>query len=236
MPVNNDITQAILAILLGSAVGDALGVPVEFLPRDSFCVTAMGEHQGAPYPAGTWSDDTSLTLALADNLNDKVFDPTPVAQAFVGWLFEARYTPFGETFGIGKTTREAIQRIRAGLPLDQVGGKSVRDNGNGSLMRIAPLAVYLADVRDVKRRLAVVKVVSSLTHAHDWSVAACWLFTEMLRKLLEGQDKFAAYRALQSDISSMRDLIAPETLAKYARILTGDICKLSRDEVLREFL
>ncbi len=231
MPQNNELTQASLSILLGSAVGDALGVPVEFLPRDSFSVSDMQEREGAPYPVGTWSDDTSLTLALVDNLNSDVFDLRPVADAFVAWLDQARYTPHGVTFGIGNSTQQSIRRIRAGVALDKVGGKTERDNGNGSLMRIAPLSVYLAKVQNVGKRFEIVKAVSSLTHAHDWSVAACFIYIEMLRKLLHGQDKLSAYRDIQNDITAATELISPETLAKYERVLTGDIRQLSRDEI-----
>ncbi|MDO4937534.1 MAG: ADP-ribosylglycohydrolase family protein [Sutterellaceae bacterium] len=231
MPQNNDRTQASLSILLGAAVGDALGVPVEFLPRDSFCLTDMLEREDAPYPVGTWSDDTSLTLALADNLKAEVFALDPIADAFVGWLYGARYTPHGVTFGIGHSTQQSIQRIRAGVALDKVGGRTERDNGNGSLMRIAPLAVYLAQVKEIAKRFAIVKAVSSLTHAHDWSVAACFIYIEMLRKLMNGQDKLSAYRDTQNDITAATGLITPETLAKYERVLTGDIRQLSRDEI-----
>lgn len=230
MSDKGDLSQKAEAMIAGLAVGDALGVPVEFLQRDTFVVTDMVEMPDAAYPVGTWSDDTSLTLALADNLNPEKFDLHPIAEAFVAWYDRARYTPCGVTFGVGDSTQRAIQKMRDAVALDRVGGTTERDNGNGSLMRIAPLAIYLADVGDVEKRFEIVKAVSSLTHAHEWSVAACMIFTEMLRKLISGQDKEIAYSDLRQEFTSTK-LISAETLTKYRRILTEDIRTFSRDEI-----
>lgn len=224
-----NLQQASHAILLGTAVGDALGVPWEFMDRDTFHATDMeGSENG--YPAGTWSDDTALTLALADNLSPAQFDLTATAQAFVDWNQTGAYSPTQSPFGIGDATERAIARIRPGVPPEKAGGTGECDNGNGSLMRIAPLAVYLANLTDTRKRFEVVKATSSITHAHPWSVAACFIFTEMLRKILEGKDKFEAYRELQKDFQTT-DLIDSQTLAKFERLLKTDISQYRRDEI-----
>lgn len=224
-----DLLQASRAILLGTAVGDALGVPWEFWDRDTFCATDM-ERGESGYPAGTWSDDTALTLALADNLSPEKFDLTATAQAFVDWNQNGAYSPTETHFGIGEVTRRAIARIRPGVPPEKAGGKGERDNGNGSLMRIAPLAVYLADISDAGKRFEIVKKVSCITHAHPWSVAACFIFTEMMRNILEGKDKIDAYRELQQDFQKT-DLIDSRTLAKFERLLKTDVGQYRRDEI-----
>ena len=136
----------IRAQLLGVAVGDALGVPVEFRARGSFHVDGMLGHGTHDQPAGTWSDDTSLTLALADALADALAHPlagdavslSRLARNCVAWQDKGAFTAHGQAFDIGNATARAIGRLKRGVRPEQAGGREERDNGNGSLMRVAP--------------------------------------------------------------------------------------------------
>jgi ADP-ribosylglycohydrolase len=92
-------------------------------------------------------------------------------------------------------------------------------------MRIAPLVFYLRDKLKTKR-FQTTKAVSSITHAHTWSVAACFIYLEYLRKLLAGTDKKAAYTELQSDFQGGCPYIDSATLGKFDRILRTDISTL----------
>lgn len=121
--------------IYGLAVGDALGVPYEFKERGSFTcetMTGYGTWNKAP---GTWSDDTSMTLATLDSLKEKGrVDCEDIREKFCNWLYEDAYTAEDETFDVGTTTRIALQS-----------GESLKDyfsNGNGSLMHILPLAFF----------------------------------------------------------------------------------------------
>ncbi|MFM2306622.1 MAG: hypothetical protein RLZZ367_1291, partial [Bacteroidota bacterium] len=92
-------------ILLGLAVGDALGVPVEFRSRyalKSDPVIDMREKGTHNQPAGTWSDDSSLAFCLAEALTNE-FDLNNVAQNFIRWYEDAWWTPHGSVFDIGIT-------------------------------------------------------------------------------------------------------------------------------------
>ena len=179
--VNMNKLQQITAGIMGLVVGDAMGVPVEFETRDSFTVSDMIGYGTYDVPAGTWSDDSSMMLATVESIArlGKI-DPENIMQNFVRWVDEGEFTPYGEMFDIGRATRNAIQRYVQGVTATQCGGTSEWDNGNGSLMRILPLAFTNCDYE-------VVNAVSSLTHAHDISKAACRIYINIARQLLKGK-------------------------------------------------
>lgn len=217
------------ALLLGVAVGDALGVPVEFRARGTFHVTDMQGYGTHNQPPGTWSDDTSLTLALAYSLAHG-YNLHDMAHNFVRWHDEAAFTAHGEVFDIGGATAKAIARLKAGVASEFAGGTEERDNGNGSLMRIAPLVFYVGG-KPQEERFRITKAVSSLTHAHEWSVAACYLYVEMLCKLLVGMEKDAAYTALREDFRRGVSFISKKTLKKFDRVLKADVSALPESEI-----
>lgn len=114
----------------GLAIGDALGVPFEFRPRDSFNATTMTSGGVWNQPIGTWSDDTSMTIATCDALreNNKKIDLKAIQRNFVIWKDYDAYTAHNNTFDVGNTTAQALDR--------RVGLDDLYSNGNGSLMRL----------------------------------------------------------------------------------------------------
>lgn len=133
--------------LLGLAIGDALGVPYEFKPRKEFEVKPVDDMDGYRtynLPPGTWSDDTSLSLCLAEALING-FDLDSIATNFQKWFRSNYWTARGEVFDVGITTRESIDRLSRGIKPDLAGGFDEDENGNGSLMRILPLLFYIKD-------------------------------------------------------------------------------------------
>jgi ADP-ribosylglycohydrolase len=217
------------SLLFGIAVGDALGVPVEFLARGSFRVTDMAGYGTHNQPPGTWSDDTSLTLCLAEALS-RGFDPNDIARNFVRWHDIGAFTAHGDVFDIGVSTARAIGRLKAGCAPERAGCVGENENGNGSLMRIAPLVFHL-DGKPADERFAITKTVSSITHAHAWSVAACYIYLEYLGKLLGGMDKNTAYAELQGEFREGCPYIDDTTLNKFARILRADISALPESAI-----
>jgi ADP-ribosylglycohydrolase len=165
---NRNTQKQAVSLLLGTAVGDALGVPVEFRPRGSFRVADMQGYGSHNQPPGTWSDDTSLALCLADSLSCG-FDLGDVARNFVRWRDNGDFTAHGDVFDIGISTAKAISRLTSGVAPEKAGCAGVNENGNGSLMRIAPLVFYLADKPEAER-FQITQKVSAITHAHEWSV------------------------------------------------------------------
>jgi ADP-ribosyl-[dinitrogen reductase] hydrolase len=164
-------------VLFGVAVGDALGVPVEFKSRQTLQqnpVTDMIGYGTYNLPPGTWSDDSSLTFCLTEALTQD-FNLNTIAQNFVKWRNESYWTPHGEVFDIGIATDQAIRRLITGTKPELAGGFEVHDNGNGSLMRILPLVFYIKD-KEINERYQITKQVSSITHAHIRSVIACFYY------------------------------------------------------------
>lgn len=157
--------------IYGLAVGDALGVPYEFMPRGTFECTDMIGYGAHGQPAGTWSDDTSMTLATCDSIRELGhIDTADMRSKFVSWIARGKYTIDG-VFDYGDTTARALHSGK--------GGSSERDNGNGSLMRIAPLAFTDATDEEICE-------VSAITHAHRTSTDACVIFVELMRDVLNG--------------------------------------------------
>ena len=151
-------------ILLGLAVGDALGVPAEFKSRETLKknpVTEMTGYGTHNQPPGTWSDDSSLAFCLAESLCEG-YNLKDIADRFIKWHDEAYWTPYGEVFDVGIATRKAIQRLKEGIDPGQAGGNTEYDNGNGSLMRIMPLLV-LTDYSTTTEAYRLTEEVSSIT-------------------------------------------------------------------------
>jgi ADP-ribosylglycohydrolase len=224
----------IKSVLFGVAVGDALGVPVEFKSRENIRKNPVSDMIGyGTYnlPAGTWSDDSSLTFCLAEALTQD-FDLNVIGQNFVKWTQENYWTPHGHVFDIGIATRQAISRLAKGEKPELAGGFDETDNGNGSLMRILPLLFYLLD-KPIIERYEITKKVSSITHGHIRSVIACFYFLEFANQILVGKDKFEIYKNLQTEISNhlIRLTINPTEIALFDRLLKSEIAKLNENEI-----
>lgn len=227
--------KSLRAALLGLAIGDALGVPYEFLSRDTLrqspCTSmrGYGTHNQGP---GTWSDDKSLAFCLAEALAQQPFTLDQVAMNFRSWLKDGFWTPHGKVFDIGIATREAIYRLSRGVQPELAGGFDEWSNGNGSLMRILPLLFYTKDLL-IEERWQLTKQVSSITHAHIRSVIACFYYLEYARFLLIGNTKEEAYVLTAQVLRQFlrQKEINPAEIANFQRLLEGDIAKLIEDEI-----
>ncbi len=185
----------IVSAIIGLCVADALGVPVEFEDRETLRknpVMDMRSHGTYQQPAGTWSDDTSMTLCLVDSLV-KGLDYEDIMTNFSKWIKDGAYTPHGEVFDVGNATRKALLRFESGTkPLD-CGGLSDKDNGNGALMRILPIAFYLqsiygTEITEQDEAMTIIHNVSALTHAHKRSLIACGIYCSVACRLMGGMN------------------------------------------------
>lgn len=186
----------------GALAGDALGVPVEFQDRETLRknpVTAMRGFGTHRQPAGTWSDDSSLLLCTVDSLAAcGKFDAADLGKRFVRWERDGYWTPHGVVFDIGIATSHAIANLARRTPPEEAGGADVQSNGNGSLMRILPIALWFRASPDAELA-ALAQRASSLTHRHPRSQMACALYCLLVRELLTGTAPADALRtALQA--------------------------------------
>ena len=147
MGILDELEKRLYGGIFGFCIGDMLGVPVEFSSRkerDEDEVKELRAYGTYHQPFGAWSDDTSLMLCFIDAFN-KGFSMNGLAENFASYFSEGKFTPYGEMFDIGIATQNAIINIIQGVEPVNCGGKTEKDNGNGSLMRILPLA-YLCNI------------------------------------------------------------------------------------------
>ncbi|MBN3939251.1 MAG: ADP-ribosylglycohydrolase family protein [Nostoc sp.] len=222
-----------LSGLMGLCVGDALGVPVEFTSRAERVkspVTTMLGYGTWNQPPGTWSDDSSLSFCLAECLC-RGYSLDAIANSFWRWYKEAYWTPRGDVFDIGQTTHTAIMRLKQGVVPHQAGGKVENSNGNGSLMRILPMAYYHRSLT-LGELLARVHDVSAITHAHARSQMACGIYISIAVALLEGADPQTAYLQALQDIQtiySVREFLLEKP--HFGRVFSGEIAKIPVEEI-----
>jgi ADP-ribosyl-[dinitrogen reductase] hydrolase len=223
-----------LDVLLGISIGDALGVPVEFKSRKEIAknpINGMIGYGTYNLPPGTFSDDSSLTFCLAEGLTQE-FDLNKIAKNFVKWYHQNYWTPYGNVFDIGNTTRESIFRLSGGARPDLAGSFDEDSNGNGSLMRILPLVFYIKD-KPINERFEITKQISSITHGHIRSVIACFYYLEFAKQLIETKNKFEIYRNLQTEVSDFLNStsINKSEISLFDRLLTRNIYELSESTI-----
>lgn len=154
----------------GMAVGDALGVPFEFKPRDSFECADMVGYGTHNQPAGTWSDDTSMALALCDSYRVLGhIDCDDICERFRAWINTGAYTADGNVFDYGGATARALRMGR--------GCTEENSKGNGSLMRCLPMVFMGCSSSDIRE-------VSAITHATEDCMKACEQMIAYGRKVL----------------------------------------------------
>jgi ADP-ribosyl-[dinitrogen reductase] hydrolase len=196
--------ERILGGLWGSLVGDALGVPVEFMSRPDVQRNPVADMRGFGthrQPPGTWSDDSSMLLCTVESLCECGFSPGDLAARFLRWGREGYWTPHGDVFDIGIATSQALNRIAAGRPPLECGGVGDYDNGNGSLMRILPICLYFAGA-DAASLAGNVEDASAITHAHRRSQMACFFHALLVRRLLAGAAPHEALSSTQKEFAT----------------------------------
>lgn len=219
--------------IIGHAIGDAMGVPTEFCVREKLLqnpVKEMISSEKVGQPAGAWSDDTSMEIATIESyLEFKDFNYSDIMNKWMLWINEGKYTANGDTFDVGRTCLSAIRNYSNGIEPIKCGLSDEMSNGNGSLMRILPVALYsyskkLSDQEIIK----LTNEVSSLTHAHDTSKLGCYIYIRFVIALLQGKTKEEAYSLIQSLDYSMYN---ENSIEKYNRILKDDIKKYNINDI-----
>ena len=213
------IRDRAIGAFLGLAVGDAVGTTLEFERRDAQqrVEDMVG---GGPFglAAGEWTDDTTMALALAESLADcGTLDVRDLMDRFVRWMRKGEYSCTGHCFDIGNTTRAALTRYeRTGDPL--AGSTDPHSAGNGSLMRLSPVALRYWDDRAMLDAAAAEQ--SRTTHGAETAVDACRGFAALLADAISGKAK--------------ADLLAPrpfEGAPEISRILAGSWRGKAREEI-----
>ena len=209
-------SNRVRAAVLGALIGDALGVPFEFrkpevvraalLPDFSYPERFSRAHEGTP--TWTYSDDGAQLLALADSLMaDGGLSLPKFCQRLLAWVRTGHYAVGGQVFDIGKQTYDALGRVQDGYPPEECGRDLEQCNGNGSLMRVLPVALWHQgsdlEMIDVAMRSSIP------THPHVRSQVCCAFYCLVARRLLHGE-----YRSWQDVYLQLRSLLTHRSSEK----------------------
>ena len=224
--------EKVKAVMIGHAVGDALGVPVEFASRiemDKSPVVDMEEGGTYDMPKGTWSDDTSMSLATLDSLASGL-DYDDMMSNFCDWLNKAKYTPNDLVFDIGRGTMKSILRYYRGeAEAIESGQTRETNNGNGSLMRIHPVVLYLANKdMNIEEKIGIIHNISAMTHGHMRSKIACGVYAFVLWELL----KNPSLEAVREGLNKAEEFYkGEEELKYYDRIFSRTFVITKREDI-----
>lgn len=187
--------------LLGLACGDALGAQVEFRERGAF-ETPTEMLGGGPFDLGPgeWTDDTSMALCLAESLlHCGGFDAVDQMNRYCNWMNYGYLSSNGLCFDIGMKTAVTLrQYIATGEAL--AGSPNPNTAGNGSLMRLAPVAMFWP--YDLDQAITHAGLSSKTTHGATECIEACQLYVEYLVRALNGMPKSALFSAPKTVPSS----------------------------------
>ncbi|CAN5906312.1 ADP-ribosylglycohydrolase family protein [soil metagenome] len=179
--------------LIGLLVGDALGVPYEFHdpeaippePEIEFDPPAGFRRAHPNVPPGTWSDDGAQALCLLASLLERGrLDVEDLGGRLTAWYDSGYMAVDRVIFDVGIQTSRALQALREGVSATMSGPAGERDNGNGSLMRVLPLAIWHQGTDSTLIDDACQQ--SKVTHANPRSQACCALYCLWARRTLEG--------------------------------------------------
>ena len=164
-------------------------------------------------------------------IKDKGVNYNTIATNFLEWAKNAKYTPIERVFDIGRTCLRAISKFESKQDVaEKCGGTSEMDNGNGSLMRILPLAYYCYSKNMKENEIyEIVKNVSSITHGHEISIMGCFIYVLYGIELLDNKNLSQAYENVKKIKYTI--YFSEETIERYDRILQNDINKYSLDEI-----
>lgn len=192
--MSETLRDKLRGMLLGLAVGDALGACVEFQSRDNF-PPVTGYRAGGPHPipVGGWTDDTSMALALADSLKRAGFNLDDQLSAYCDWARQGKYSVIGRLFDIGIQTRTALDYWETGRGLGHRDLNREDHSGNGSLMRLAPVVIYCASLANhffhMDQLGDLCALSSYTTHPNQRCQDACRLLGWLLADLAAGETK-----------------------------------------------
>ena len=195
--------------MTGLLVGDALGVPVQFLRREEIANRPQGPVKGMEsggvfdMPAGTWSDDGSMALASMDSIINKGnVEPEDIMKNFVEWELRGKYTQYGKAFDQGNTCTQAIYNYIKNHDITTCGVTGEYANGNGALMRILPVCIYYALQKGISEKEIIesIHTASGITHNHLRSKMACDLYYFMVKELIDSEKAKSLKKTLQSGI------------------------------------
>lgn len=225
--------------IMGVAVGDALGLPVQFMSRDELTLNPVTEMLPCNLylsPIGTWSDDTAMSMAMYESIKRLGYvDAKDIMKNFVKWMYEGEFSANDECIDEGNTCHYGIKNYKDHGNIYTCGKTGEHANGNGSLMRTMPICLYYAEkVKSGKTKvddaIKDIHLVSALTHNHIRACMACGLYFfcvyailyedgNLITKLQKGMDEgFKYYGANEENIYELTNYGWFMDLIEFAKL------------------
>lgn len=237
--------------LYGFVVGDALGVPAEFYKRDfleSHPITDMIANAQRNTTVGYWSDDTAMTLCTMKSIIEfNNIEYKDIIDKFKSWVEEGYMTANDVCFGIGQRTLKAltfynreIKNPEVSKPFKNydwiplIGTMSENLNekkasGNGSLMRVLPVALYLNSTnKTLNEKISIISKVSSMTHGNDECISSCIYYMCFINHLIETDNILESFKLAGQDLYKNYDV---NVCGQLHRIINNEFWNLSIDEI-----
>jgi ADP-ribosylglycohydrolase len=215
--------------LLGLAIGDALGAPLEFTKPGTF-QPINDFHGGGMFKlnAGEWTDDTSMALCLAESLTRcNGFDAKDQMETYWKWLAEGHLSVRDKAVGVGKTTMRAIfEYKKSGDPYSSV--TNPKSAGNGCIMRLAPVPLFYSD--DPLKAIEMSGESSRTTHALQVTIDACKYFGGLIWGALNGIDKKELLSGYYSPVDGYWD--EHEMVSDLSDVASGSFKKKNPPEII----
>ena len=236
--------------IMGVVVGDALGSPAQFMDRREFIdypITEMEYCECFDTPPGSWTDDSSMSIATLDSLiNEKDYNLDEIAKNFVRWLELGEFTPFGRAYDVGNGCHKGIINYEQNKDAKKTGGNTEYDNGNGSLMRIMPICLYAYELQkrictSDNEVIQMIHEVSGITHRHLRAQMACGLYFYMVKSIIDNRafDKvLSMQQCLQQGIDAGlkyygQDIRNLTEIAYFGRLFHLDELKILASDDIR---
>lgn len=226
-------SNVVVDSVIGFAVGDAFGVPVEFCERDYVKSLKLKDMISGTHPVekGSWSDDTSMIIATMDSIinNSGSINYKDIMNNFIKMIDEGEFTSTGNAFDIGGTITRALDKYKINNDELTCGCGDFMDNGNGSLMRILPMSLYyILNNLSEEEIIDIISKSSSLTHSHEISSLGCYIYTMYLKQIIKTKNKLSAFEYILNLDYSM---FSEESLNSYNRLLNEDFLVIKEDEI-----
>ncbi len=224
--------------ILGFIIGDAMGVPLEFTKRRTEKVVDMLEYGTHHMPKGSWSDDSSMVVATIKSIIDNKgnINYEDIMNNYILWVEKGKFTSNNKTFGIGRTTLRALRNYYYREEFEiyknplMCGIDDIKDNGNGSLMRILPITYYCYYKKLTEEEIyKLVKDISSMTHKHSISILGCYIYVLFVIGILNGKEKKDIYKSIRE--YNYNKYFDKETINAYSKVLDNDISLLDIDNI-----
>lgn len=229
--------QRIRDAMLGLAIGDAMGVPVKSVSRESLKrnpVTGYRGHGSYDVSVGTWAGATSMSIATLDSLSEGL-NYSDIMDKFVDWTKNATYTASNKVFDIDNTVYNALANYRGGNPPLQCGQCSENDNGNASLMRILPAVFYIKEkipFKNMDEKMEIIYNISSLTHGHTRSKIACGIYAIVMQTVIDKNSEKYVHEDIQSALRSARRYYSNSSeISYYNQLFSQNFAQIPESEI-----